>query len=68
MQRENLLAKEAKYEHGLRRNSENYDEVVNALREGNNASRGERSQGNNSPKNILKVECSPINISTYLIK
>ncbi|GLV36888.1 uncharacterized protein CBL_02277 [Carabus blaptoides fortunei] len=46
IQRETLLAKEAKYEHGLRRNSGfEYDEVVNTLRENNNASRAERSQG-----------------------
>lgn len=45
IQRETLLAKEAKYEHGLKRNDYEYDDIVSTLRENNNASRAEsRSQ------------------------
>lgn len=45
IQRETLLAKEAKYEHGLKKNDYEYDELLGNLRENNNASRNERSVG-----------------------
>lgn len=42
MQREALLAKEAKYEQGLKNNKDlDYDELLQTIRENNNASRGE---------------------------
>lgn len=47
MQREALLAKEAKYEHGLRK-SDDYDDVLTSMRDNNNASRNERAMGNKS--------------------
>ncbi len=41
IQREQLLAKEAKYQHGLKKSQENeYNELLQLLREQNNASRG----------------------------
>lgn len=43
IQRETMLAKEAKYEHGLKKNDYDYDELVTTLRDNNNASRNERS-------------------------
>lgn len=36
-----MLAKEAKYEHGLKKEYD-YDELLSAFRESNNASRGEK--------------------------
>lgn len=39
MQREALLAKEAKYEHGLKRQDSEYDEILHTIRENNNSSR-----------------------------
>jgi anoctamin-4 len=40
MQREQLLAKEAKYQHGLKKSRENdYEELLHAIREQNNNSR-----------------------------
>ncbi|KAK9876029.1 hypothetical protein WA026_011144 [Henosepilachna vigintioctopunctata] len=39
MQREALLAKEAKYEHGLKKQEGEYDEILHTIRENNNASR-----------------------------
>lgn len=40
MQREQLLAKEAKYQHGLKKSRENeYEELLQSLREQNNSSR-----------------------------
>lgn len=41
IQREQLLAKEAKYQHGLKKSQENeYNELLQLLREQNNTSRG----------------------------
>lgn len=41
IQREQLIAKEAKYQHGLKKSQENeYNELLQILREQNNASRG----------------------------
>ncbi|KAG5878819.1 hypothetical protein JTB14_032446 [Gonioctena quinquepunctata] len=45
MQRESLLAKEAKYEHGLKKNDYDYDELLQAFRENNNESRSENRVG-----------------------
>ncbi|XP_074041936.1 anoctamin-4 isoform X2 [Leptinotarsa decemlineata] len=45
MQRESLLAKEAKYEHGLKKNEYDYDELLQAFRENNNASRSDTRVG-----------------------
>lgn len=45
MQREALLAKEAKYEHGLKKSDYDYDELLNALRESNNTSRSDGRMG-----------------------
>ncbi|KAF5284242.1 hypothetical protein FQR65_LT00242 [Abscondita terminalis] len=42
MQRESLLAKEAKYEHGLKRDYD-YDEVLHTIRDNNNGSRLDRA-------------------------
>ncbi|KAB0791795.1 hypothetical protein PPYR_03595 [Photinus pyralis] len=42
IQRECLLAKEAKYEHGLKRDYD-YDDVINTIRDNNNASRMEKT-------------------------
>ncbi|XP_044763195.1 anoctamin-4-like isoform X2 [Coccinella septempunctata] len=39
IQREALLAKEAKYEHGLKRQETEYDEILHTIRENNNSSR-----------------------------
>lgn len=39
MEREALLEKEAKYEHGLKKNDYDYDELLNSIRENNNTSR-----------------------------
>lgn len=45
IQREQLLAKEAKYQHGLKKSQENeYNELLQLLREQNNASRGAGGQ------------------------
>lgn len=41
IQREQLLAKEAKYQHGLKKSQENeYNELLQLLRDQNNTSRG----------------------------
>lgn len=40
-----MLAKEAKYEHGLKKSDYDYDEVMNTIRDNNNASRGEARHG-----------------------
>lgn len=41
IQREQLLAKEAKYQHGLKKSQENeYNDLLQLLREQNNTSRG----------------------------
>lgn len=45
MQREALLAKEAKYEHGLKKGEYDYDELVNAFKDNNNASKSENRVG-----------------------
>lgn len=45
IQRETLLAKEAKYEHGLKKNDYDYDEIMNTIRDNNNASRGDTRHG-----------------------
>lgn len=44
IQRELLLAKEAKYEHGLRKTEYDYDDVLNTIRENDTANK------NNDPK------------------
>lgn len=41
LQREALLAKEAKYEHGLKKGDYDYDEVLSTIRENNNTSRSD---------------------------
>ncbi|KAJ8943897.1 hypothetical protein NQ318_019505, partial [Aromia moschata] len=41
MQREAMLAKEAKYEHGLKKNEYDYDDLLNTFRENNNASKND---------------------------
>lgn len=45
IQRETMLAKEAKYEHGLKKTDYEYDDLISTLRDNNNASRNERSVG-----------------------
>jgi anoctamin-4 len=46
MQREQLLAKEAKYQHGLKKSRENdYEELLHAIREQNNNSRQGHANG-----------------------
>lgn len=40
-----MLAKEAKYEHGLKKSDYDYDEVMNTIRDNNNASRGDTRHG-----------------------
>lgn len=55
MQREQLLAKEAKYQHGLRKSRENeYDDLLQTLRDQNSSSR----QGNERKlsKRIVAIE------------
>lgn len=44
IQRETLLAKEAKYEQGLKKEYD-YDELLSAFRENSNVSRGETRAG-----------------------
>ncbi|KAI4455033.1 ngep-related [Holotrichia oblita] len=43
IQRETLLAKEAKYEHGLKKTDFDYDEILGAIRDNNNAMRNDRT-------------------------
>lgn len=43
MEREALLQKEAKYEHGLKKNDYDYDDLLHIMRENNNASRQDRT-------------------------
>lgn len=46
IQREQLLAKEAKYQHGLKKSQENeYNELLQLLRDQNNVSRGGQAAG-----------------------
>lgn len=44
MQREALLAKEAKYEHGLKKTDYDYDDVLNTIREHDNSYRNNESK------------------------
>lgn len=53
IQREALLAKEAKYEHGLKKQDFEYDDLLNTIRENNNASRNDRGGG----KKYTKLKC-----------
>ncbi|CAG9830896.1 unnamed protein product [Diabrotica balteata] len=45
IQRETLLAKEAKYEHGLKKSDYDYEELMQTFRDNNNTSRGENRAG-----------------------
>ncbi|CAH1112019.1 unnamed protein product [Psylliodes chrysocephalus] len=45
IQRESLLAKEAKYEHGLKKSDYDYEELMQVFRDNNNASRSENRAG-----------------------
>ncbi|XP_060533932.1 anoctamin-4-like [Cylas formicarius] len=44
IQRESLLAKEAKFEHGLKRNDYDYDDIVNTIRENDSVYRSHESR------------------------
>ncbi|CAG9770244.1 unnamed protein product [Ceutorhynchus assimilis] len=44
IQRETMLAKEAKYEHGLRKTDYDYDDVLNTIRENDNANKNNDSK------------------------
>lgn len=39
------MAKEAKYEHGLKKTDFDYDEILGAIRDNNNAMRNDRTPG-----------------------
>ncbi|GJQ75375.1 hypothetical protein Trydic_g23551 [Trypoxylus dichotomus] len=43
IQRETLLAKEAKYEHGLKKSDFDYDDIIGSVRDNNNTTRNERT-------------------------
>lgn len=64
MQREALLAKEAKYEHGLKKNEYDYEDIISGIRENNNGSRNERSVGKISERN-LNLRWKNINRMSY---
>nr|XP_022905262.1 anoctamin-4-like [Onthophagus taurus] len=49
IQRETLLAKEAKYEHGLKKSDFDYEDLLGTIRENNNASRIERTPAIKGP-------------------
>lgn len=59
MQREQLLAKEAKYQHGLKKSKETeYTELIAALREQNNNSRQSVTTGNSCLKILCQISKS----------
>lgn len=43
IQRETLLAKEAKYEHGLKKNDFDFEDIVSAMQDSNESSKNEHS-------------------------
>lgn len=55
IQRETLLAKEAKYEHGLKKGDFDYDDLVGSMRDNNNAARSDRTPG----KQVVLINIVP---------
>lgn len=53
MQREAQLAKEAKYEHGLRKSDLDYEDMISTMRDNNNAYKSDQKMTGN--KTIIKV-------------